>query len=157
MACLVERLNHTVDAKQICGRQSTRLGYIWMPTVLRAYRASKQRSTELSPYQLMFGCQPRLPADAALGLNSEKQVQFSTEFANELERSHQLAREVVEETLAMAEQRKVKNEHSATPYEYRVGAYVWLYQPSLKTGLSKKLEKPFTGPFQVKMVFDNAT
>ena len=57
---------------------------IWMPTVLLAYRAGRQSSTGFSPYQLMFQRQPRLPADAALGLNSEKQIQFSTEFANEV-------------------------------------------------------------------------
>lgn len=157
---LVERLNQTILsmlAKHV--EENQKNWDAWLPFVLLSYRSAKQSSTGLSPYQLMFGREARLPADVALGTgtNLDTPVQLTTEFVAELERKQQQAREIVDTQLTLAQQRQGRNAGSSTPFELVDGDYVWLHQPALRPGLTKKLRCPWTGPFRVVRCFENWT
>ena len=47
-----------------------------LPYVLFAYRASDQQSTQESPFFLLYGCDPRLPTEAALSPSKKTRQQM---------------------------------------------------------------------------------
>ena len=70
---LVERFNRTLTTMLA---KTTKNGCNWdkhLPYVLFAYRASKQQSTQESPFFLLYGRDPRLPTEAALSPSKPRQ------------------------------------------------------------------------------------
>lgn len=74
----VERFNRTLlsmlgtleEKDKSCWREFVR-------PLVHAYNCTKHESTGFSPYELMFGRQPRLPLDLAFGLPTESNLQIS--------------------------------------------------------------------------------
>ena len=74
---LVERFNHTLTimlAKTI--KKGFRDCDTHLPYLLFAYHDSKQQSTQESPFFLLYGCDSRLPAKAALSPSEKTRQQM---------------------------------------------------------------------------------
>ncbi|KAJ0039446.1 hypothetical protein NL108_014130 [Boleophthalmus pectinirostris] len=92
----VERFNRTL--LQMLGTLSGQEKMHWKEHVkplVHAYNSTKNDTTGYSPYELMFGRQPRLPIDLAFGLpvNSQKKShsQYVTDLKQRLEESFKIA------------------------------------------------------------------
>ena len=52
---------------------------------------------------------------------------------------------------------KTRYDNKASDVEYKVGQYVWLYNPAVRVGLSNKLQAKWCGPYVIVEVHDNHT
>jgi hypothetical protein len=61
---LVERFNRTLSKMLAVYCDANQANWnLYLPLVLFAYRTSKQATTEISPFELLYGREPRLPSD----------------------------------------------------------------------------------------------
>lgn len=94
----VERFNRTL--LQMLGTLNNKQKSRWKDYVrplVHAYNCTKSDVTGFSPYELMFGRQPRLPIDLAFGLpvggQNESHSKYVQGLKNRLEESYRVARE----------------------------------------------------------------
>uniref|UniRef100_A0A3B3R4V1 Gypsy retrotransposon integrase-like protein 1 n=1 Tax=Paramormyrops kingsleyae TaxID=1676925 RepID=A0A3B3R4V1_9TELE len=92
----VERFNRTL--LQMLGTLSQPDKLHWKDFVkplVHAYNCTKNDVTGFSPYELMFGRQPRLPVDLAFGLpvdtNTQSHSQYVSDLKHRLEESYKIA------------------------------------------------------------------
>ena len=113
-----------------------------------AYRTA---STGFSPYHLVFGRSPKLPLDIMLERvtddeNATSLPEYVQDLHRSLEESFKLARENLTLSHSKAKSRYDKNQRGRI---FQVGEHVWLYNPAVKQGVSKKLSCLWRGPHTV--------
>ncbi|CAL9686825.1 unnamed protein product [Knipowitschia caucasica] len=91
--------------------------------LVHAYNCTKNDSTGFSPYELMFGRQPRLPVDLAFGLplnedKSNSHLQYVQKLKSHLEDSYKLA---MENSHKLMERNKVRFDRHVTASELNIG------------------------------------
>jgi transposase InsO family protein len=121
----------------------------FIPYILMAYRAAPHKSTNDSPYYLVFGREPRLPLDVSLHLPADEK-QGITEYKSSV--TQRIARGIKLAQRALEKARQQYEKHYNTgrsPLEFSVGDSVWLYIPHISKGLSKKFSSPWCGPFRI--------
>lgn len=108
----VERFNRTL--LQMLGTLENEQKAHWKEYVkplVHAYNCTKSDVTGYSPYELMFGRQPRLPLDIAFGVVSDEppqsHSQYVTSLKSRLEESYKMA---VENSRKVAERNKKRFE-----------------------------------------------
>jgi hypothetical protein len=80
----------------------------------------------------------------------------SSDYANKLIDKLKVASDVVDERLRELDQRRSRNNGALSRIpRYEVGDKVWLHNPVVKKGQTRKLTSPWTGPWQVIDKFDN--
>eukprot|EP00731_Ephydatia_muelleri_P007543 Em0003g1791a len=110
---LVERFNRTLLEMLSTTVADEHDWDLSLPTLLLAYRTSVQETTGITPFQLMFGRNPRLPEDILYSLpvaSHDSVTQYTRVLKGRLERSYQAYQEL---------------------------------------GKSRKLHKPWQGPYRV--------
>ena len=123
---------------------------IHLPAALFAYRTTPHSVTNLSPYQLVYGREPRLPIDMALGeliQTSPNNGRSYEELLDSMTAMRSYARSLMEETSGHRISDEVLYENP-----YHAGDRVWLYTPVVKEGKSKKLVCFWKGPYEVKEI-----
>ena len=124
----------------------------WIPHVLLAYRTAVQSSTGFTPHKMLFGREARIPIDLVLvaPIDHHSVVQDTPTYVQEtkamLQRVHELARTKTGES-----SKRYKDYYDSTSNDtvYKVGDKVWLHQPFVKKGLSRKLARPWCGPYTI--------
>lgn len=91
--------------------------------LVHAYNCTKHESTGFSPYELMFGRQPRLPLDLAFGLPREgisqtSHSQYVQHLKSHLKESYEVA---TRNALKLAERNKVRFDKRVTESALEVG------------------------------------
>ena len=121
-----------------------------LPTLLLAYWTSIHETTGATPFELMFGREPRVPEDVMFPIPDSSLTSSNhgpKKYAETL-RSH----------LAKAYERvqlysKRKQQHQKLFYvrgfPYQMGDLVLLHDPVVKRGCSRKFHRPWKGPFKV--------
>ena len=112
---------------------------MYLPYMQMAYNSSTHASTKYSPYFLVFGRDPALPCDIAMGTHRvDAKAHFP--YVRDLRRRMQEAREVVKLNLERVGQT------SAARYDltrrvctFQVGDKVWVSWPHVPRGQNKKL------------------
>lgn len=119
----VERFNRTL--LQMLGTLESEDKIHWRDFVkplVHAYNCTKNDVTGFTPYELMFGRQPRLPVDLAFGLPVHKQhtshSQYVTDLKNHLEESYRVA---TRNALKTAERNKTRFDKRVTESTLDVG------------------------------------
>ncbi|XP_027888928.1 uncharacterized protein LOC114154226 [Xiphophorus couchianus] len=120
----VERFNRTL--LNMLGTLSEQNKSRWKDFVkplVHAYNCTKNDVTGFSPYELMFGRQPRLPIDVAFGLpleedTSTSHLQYVQRLKTHLQDSHQLAAENSEKVMS---RNKTSFDRRITTSELAVG------------------------------------
>ncbi|XP_052098324.1 uncharacterized protein LOC127733081 [Mytilus californianus] len=70
--------------------------------IVHAYNSTKHDTTGFTPFQLMFGRQPKLPVDLAFGIDSDREPKIMTKYVEDLrqklKKSYQLASSAAEKS-----------------------------------------------------------
>jgi transposase InsO family protein len=119
-----------------------------LPMFLLAYRASTHDTTGLTPANLVFGRELRLPSDLLFEAPPDKEqptIDHAADLADQLRNIHNYARQHLK--LASG-QMKTRYDRAANCAGYHEGDNVWLYRPTRKKGKSPKLQAsiPLGGP-----------
>ena len=131
----------------------------YLPAIMMAYRHTPAtRSTEYSPFFLLFGQHMNLPIDNAyLANNEDVAFPYRGEIKSVLENmqmTRQIAKENNERHQAL---NKTYHDRSAKDPDYEIGELVWLHNPRVPVGLSKKFRPQWYGPFRICEANDNHT
>ena len=126
-----------------------------LPYVLFSYRAAEHESTRASPFKLLYGRDPTLPTM----LNEPRAVpeQHTSEgYMAEIEQRMRAAWDDAQKAVQKAQQhQKIQHDKRATAVPFKEGDRVYVFMPRKLTGKTRKLERPFEGPYRV--VKDHST
>ena len=120
-----------------------------LPRLCHAYNTSVHPTTGSSPFYLMFGRQARMPVDVMLGTATQTSCSIPQYVAN-LRNSLETAYEYVRSQMGhKQEQQRDRYNAKAHGKAFETGDQVWVHTPAVPRGRSKKLHRPWTGPFRV--------
>ena len=153
---LVERFDRTL--KTALRKRAADCGDQWdqyLSGVVWAYRNVPHESIGEKPSFLLFGVDLRSPTEAALLPPSPLTLTEIDDYREELVFSLSSARQLAANCTKAAQQRYKKyHDRHATPYRYRVGAWVFIRFSQEETGRLRKLSRPWHGPYRVVSVQD---
>lgn len=120
----------------------------WLPYALMAYRSVPHSSTGYSPYFLLHGREMSMPGDFKLpeefmGSSIEDHLLILRE---RLENAYEVA---VKHSTKSAESRALIHNKKKTLRKFEVGDWVYLFDPAVKPGVSKKYLRPWRGPYRI--------
>ena len=117
--------------------------------VCMAYNTSIQPTTGYSPFFLMFGRKARLPIDIAYGTN-QPQRQTISGFIGDMRTVLENVYRQVRDTMGLKQDRqKELYDRKRHGKFYEVGDLVWLHSSVIPHGASRKLHRPWTGPYKI--------
>jgi len=155
---MIERMNRTIQdmlAKYVSHHQRD-----WdehLPLVMMAYRSSVHASTQYSPYYLLFGREVRLPVDVMFGRQPDHQLEVS-EYVRHLRDTLEEVHEHAREHLRTSQKRqKDYYDQRIAGEQIKVGDRVFLHDPAVKKGQTKKLHSPWQGPYIVMTKIGDVT
>lgn len=101
---------------------------LWLDPIVYAYNTSRQESTGLSPYELVFGKLPRLPLECELGVplsNPATHAEYTWKTRSIL----QQAQTIAQENLRLIRSKRCQADRQTEWQPYATGQYVWLRRP----------------------------
>lgn len=129
-----------------------------LPGILMAIRMSPStQSSDLAPYQILFGKEMYLPFDTSLipkyGINQDAKTHV-TNLMKHLKLVHEIATQNIQHA-----RQKQKEQYDKTSKEpnFSVGQSVLLHKPNVQNGLSPKLYNPWDGPYYITAECPNNT
>ena len=132
-----------------------------LPLICQVYRALPVSSTSYSPYEILFGAPMRIPLDLARGQpptvpNYLQAKKIYKDYPLAL-RQHlwQLHKEVRENIHLAAQKMKVTYDKTSNYTPFSCHQLVWLYTPQRIKGLSPKLQKQWTGPWEIISILND--
>jgi len=106
-----------------------------LPYVLFAYRSSLQHSTGESPFYLLYGRDPRLPTDEALGIPIDQRTINIGDYKEQLSQRFSVAWKLAQEGINKAQERQKRfHDKLAKQPVLQIGDGVLVYNPSKKRG-----------------------
>ncbi|XP_011859544.1 PREDICTED: uncharacterized protein LOC105557028 [Vollenhovia emeryi] len=125
----------------------------WIPMYLLAYRSSKHETTGVSPSELCYGRDLRLPLDLLRGCppvicGKEDQVKesFLGNLKGKLDQIHSSVRERME---VKSSRMKSRYDQGVRQILFQEGQKVWLFNPKKERGKAPKLQSSWEGPFLI--------
>eukprot|EP00731_Ephydatia_muelleri_P024409 Em0016g680a len=149
----VERFNRTVEANltTMVGEHQDDWDKHLQKAVF-AYRTSLHESTGYSPYFVNFGRSLVLPVDVMLGRfgTGERGDGTISQYIKEVKTTLKMAYDVIRENLDVAQKkRKERRDKHCAEVNFMVGDRVWLFNPAVKVGETRKLSSQWRGPYTV--------
>ena len=105
----------------------------------------------------MFGRQARLPVDLAFQLPNQQPVlhhDYAVKLQQTLQESYKVVRDSLSSNLHRQKEIYDKKSHGCP---YRKGDLVWLFNPVVPQGKSKKFHRPWTGPYTIAKQLSDST
>lgn len=102
-----------------------------------------------SPFQMVYGRKPFLPTDVLYGGRSEIQVGPRKYRFQLLEKMGQIHAKAVERQAATDQKKKESYDRTHSAVEFDVGDIVLLFTHTFTSGLSRKLQPKYEGPYVV--------
>ncbi len=150
---MIERFNRTLlSMLSTAVDQDQRSWDLQLPLLMLAYRTSMQETTRATPFFLMFGRHAKLPIDIEFNLptsNYSSLSQYQKRLGEQLQQAYKTVRQ---HTLVEQTRHKVLYDRQAHGTSYHVGDEVWLHCPAVPRGRSRKLHRPWQGPFTIVKV-----
>lgn len=115
----------------------------WIDFALMAYRTTPHSVTGYSPYFLTHGREAKLPSKI---IKEDISKDLSEEVVNHLSEAYKKSRESI---IKQKEKSKKYYDTKTQNKVFEPGNLVLLYDPTVKRGRSKKLKKPWLGPYKV--------
>ena len=121
-----------------------------LDAVLLSYRALKSTITHLSPFEVLFCTQMRLPIDTSVLSEIDTTPDVDT-YVRKVVQKVELTREIAKASHNDANERSkfFCDRHAAYP-QYQVGQNVLLYDETTKPGENRKTKRRYTGPWFIE-------
>ena len=114
-----------------------------------AYRTAVHSTTGFTPFELVYGREPKLPIDIFYGENEQMELSHG-EYVKELKNRMTLVYDLVKrDTTVRMDKSKILYDRNVKGGDYDVGDRVWLQNTERKKGQSPKLAKNWKGPYEV--------
>ena len=156
---MVERFNRTVLnmlSIALVGKDE-KTWDLHLPMVMMAYRTSIHETTGTTPFSLMFGREVCLPVDLMYGSpepmeNFPNTARYAMDMRSRLETAYHKVREHMQN-----QQRRQKDNYDkkVAGLPFKLDDHVWLHCPAVHRGHSRKLHRPWKGPFVIKKVISD--
>ena len=144
---LVERFNRTL-CESLAKLKKIDDWDTHIAPVLFAYRTSKHSTTNISPFFLLYGREPRLPVDGDEDENPDRVVRHLDNLVNDLP----YIREEVKQNINKR-QHKQKDYHdrhiTANHQNFQIGDKVLYYRAEKERQWTGKLEEKWKGPYYI--------
>jgi hypothetical protein len=115
-----------------------------------AYRTAVHRTTGQTPFEMVYGRQPKLPLDICLPSEVEPIELDHEAYVKELkERLELMFNYVKQNTEVKIEKAKIAYDRKVRCSSYQIGDKVWLLNCEKKKGTSPKLAKAWKGPYVI--------
>ena len=131
--------------------------YKLLPAIAGAYRASVTPTRQYCPFEIMYGCQMRLPVDLELSKNlpgHEREEIHADQFRDRMKILRTDAKDLAQ---LNREKTTATLNKSKTSHEFSVGDRVYIANEVIKPGQNKKFEPRFRGPYLVVAKSDHNT
>jgi transposase InsO family protein len=123
---------------------------VLVPFYLMAYRATPNTVTGYSPFYLMHGREMLLPSSDNLKAKISKLPLDHTQRLQNLKDSLKLAYKTVRQANRKSRRKNKKlYDRKAKLRSFQKGDFVYLFNPAVKPGLSRKFHKPWSGPYRI--------
>ena len=123
---------------------------VHVPFIQLAYNTTPSiDTTDYSPYFLLHGRHPRFPADTTFDLGPKVSV-TTADYISQLVTGVEKARQFAQDLLSQRKEIMVKKFSKKVDMpDFQVGDTVFLYSPVLVPGQTRKLARPWCGPYYV--------
>lgn len=147
---MVERFNRTlVEGLAKLTSTNQRDWDAHIPLFLMAYRSSVHEATKLSPAQVVFGRNLRLPFDLEFGRIEQEEIQLDDHIGDLRSRLLTIHDSVRKNLRINGDRMKARYDLKANSTGFQEGDLVWLYNPKRQKGLSPKLQLDWEGPYTI--------
>ena len=125
--------------------------------VMMAYRSDVHTSMQYTPFYLLFDYGVQLPVDIMFGRQANQQSEVS-EYVRNLHDTLEEVHEHTREHLRAAQKRQKDHyDHRIAGEQIKVGDRVFLHDPAVKKGQTKKLHSPRQGSYIVMTKIGDVT
>ena len=144
-----EHFNSFLNKSYVNDTQSDWPGLI--PGILMAYRLTPaMRSTEFSPFFVLFNQEMQTPLDTTLPrVLPDVATQFKPNIRDVIDSTRKFQEVVAQNIKRHQEENKTYHDTHAREPDFEVNDLVWLHDPRVPVGLSKKLRRQWTGPYKI--------
>jgi hypothetical protein len=121
-----------------------------LPKMAFAYCTSVHATTGLTPFEIVYGRKPKLPADMIFP-SAELDIQLGEgDYTNKLKKDLlNIYKLVQDKSAAKVDKMKFYADRNVRPSDYGVGERVWLFDETKKKGPHKKIGWKWLGPFTI--------
>jgi len=122
----------------------------WIDLCLLAYRSARHETTKISPAEMCFRRELKLPINLLCGFSPQKPESEENDFVSQLRRKLNELHEGVRQQLELRS-RKVKDLYrkKARWLLFEAGQKVWLFNPRRIKGRTFKIQSNWEGPYEV--------
>jgi len=121
-----------------------------LPYVMAAYRSTRHDSTAYTPNYLMLGREVRAPVDIMLGTGQVDSAESYDDFVENVQTRMHTAFDLVRQHIGEAAQRNKRYyDIRVRPAKYKVGQWVYYFNPRRFKGRQDKWSRKYTSPFCV--------
>lgn len=121
----------------------------WIPYVLMSYRFNIHSATGYTPFLLLYGRDPIFPFDDIIRPQSVKYDSDHNYVSELLGRLNNVYTTVRENLKTARDKQTYQYNKKSKDRNFYLGQLVYLHDPAIGTGLSKKLTKPWKGPYRI--------
>ncbi len=152
----VERFNRTLESMlraYVADNQNE--WDLYLQVLMMAYRSSPHESTKVSPNEMIFGKEIRLPIDLVMGQCKQQAEEFSqyvVHLRDQFEDAHEKARDHLQTAAKRQKKNYDKNLHHL---HYHIGDAVLLANTAKKVRVCYKTQRRWKGPFLVTQVISS--
>ena len=154
---MIERTNRTIEeslVKYVDEHPNTWSDYL--PLVMMAYRSSIHYVTKYSPFYLPFGRSCALPIDCMYQTKQTKIYPTLSDYVGCLKDESQTCHELVRESMDVEQERqKTYYDRSTFGQQYEVGDLVMVFNPTIKTGKTKKFKSFYSGSQVIREIIND--
>jgi hypothetical protein len=120
---------------------------IFLPQITYAYNTSVQKSTQLTPFDLIFGRPPKLPIDVMYEL--PRDFQFGENYKNRFAESREIAKLHIKEAQDVQRTEYNLRHHDVA---FKIKELVALNATTQRAGILSKMAPRWTGPYEILKV-----
>lgn len=150
---LVERFNRTlIQGLAMYVNRDQRDWCSYLPMITYAYNITKQSSTNLAPYTILFAREPEIRSDPDLGINS---VGNHLDLAARRETNENNIAKAIRNIRGAQERQKRNYDKKVKFKDFSRGQLVLVYNPKRVTGVGSKLSRLYKGPYKIIRQLNN--